>query len=329
MRNYSCVSALTFLVLAAFLSQATVCAAGDALSSWEAAGDMGFSDGLDRRVEPKTWRDLTKEELSEKTMRSLAKAYPEKIDSVEYRDGDWAVLMEGNWYYYAGFRLLPEKLLPHKESYAPQSFYDYFPNIPEWEAYEGDAAERMRNIIRDRRDPKKNPPKRDPSFFDTIWNAHDHDESHNNLIYISFLGKRVLVHQALAERLAKVEARIDEAAKTDPAVRGWRNNIGSVGGWNWRNMAGTANRSFHSYGVALDILPKNFKNLHIYWQWSAIFNDEWYNIPYSRRWHPPDRVVKAFEAQGFCWGGKWQLFDTMHFEYRPEIMLMFDMPFEN
>jgi hypothetical protein len=28
----------------------------------------------------------------------------------------------------------------------------------------------------------------------------------------------------------------------------------------------------------------------------------------------------VFERQGFIWGGKWWHFDTMHFEYRPEII---------
>ena len=125
--------------------------------------------------------------------------------------------------------------------------------------------------------------------------------------------------------------RIRKAAKTEPAVRIWINGIGSVSAWNWREIAGTGSRSFHSYAAALDILPKNMDklDLHIYRQWSAAFCREWYNLPYSRRWHPPDGVVKAFEAYGFCWGGKWLLFDTMHFEYRPEILLMSDMTIEN
>jgi hypothetical protein len=37
---------------------------------------------------------------------------------------------------------------------------------------------------------------------------------------------------------------------------------------------------------------------------------------------PPAAVIGAFEKQGFVWGGKWLFFDTMHFEYRPEILLM-------
>ena len=27
-----------------------------------------------------------------------------------------------------------------------------------------------------------------------------------------------------------------------------------------------------------------------------------------------------FERHGFIWGGKWHHYDTMHFEYRPELL---------
>ncbi len=46
-----------------------------------------------------------------------------------------------------------------------------------------------------------------------------------------------------------------------------------------------------------------------------------------RRGHPmvwknrvPQAVVDAFEAEGFIWGGRWKHYDTMHFEYRPELL---------
>jgi hypothetical protein len=34
----------------------------------------------------------------------------------------------------------------------------------------------------------------------------------------------------------------------------------------------------------------------------------------------PQEVVAIFEKRGFIWGGKWYHFDTMHFEYRPELL---------
>ena len=32
-------------------------------------------------------------------------------------------------------------------------------------------------------------------------------------------------------------------------------------------------------------------------------------------------LIAIFEKYGFIWGGRWYHFDTMHFEYRPEILL--------
>ena len=34
----------------------------------------------------------------------------------------------------------------------------------------------------------------------------------------------------------------------------------------------------------------------------------------------PQKIVDAFEAEGFVWGGRWYHYDTMHFEYRPELL---------
>jgi peptide methionine sulfoxide reductase MsrA len=38
----------------------------------------------------------------------------------------------------------------------------------------------------------------------------------------------------------------------------------------------------------------------------------------------PWEIVEIFEKHGFIWGGKWYHYDTMHFEYRPEIILSAD-----
>jgi hypothetical protein len=34
----------------------------------------------------------------------------------------------------------------------------------------------------------------------------------------------------------------------------------------------------------------------------------------------PHGIVDIFEKHGFIWGGKWYHYDTMHFEYRPELV---------
>ena len=35
----------------------------------------------------------------------------------------------------------------------------------------------------------------------------------------------------------------------------------------------------------------------------------------------PSAIVSLFEDNGFIWGGKWEHFDLMHFEYRPELII--------
>jgi hypothetical protein len=276
--------------------------------------------------ELRNYWELGPAERAERVMKALAAAYPNAVEKAEFRNDDWAVLMKGRWFYYADGRLLPEEFLDQKEQFARQSFYRYFPDLPEWKAPEGEAAERMKSVLGNRR---ARPPKQSPDFFDTLWDAHNRSESYDNLVRIRFLGRVVLVHRGIAERLGKVEARIQEAAKTDPALQSWIDNIGSVVAWNWRNVAASVSRSFHSYAIAVDIQPKSTRGLQTYWQWTADSDPEWYAVPYSERFHPPEPAIKAFEAYGFCWGGKWPLFDTMHFEYRPEIMLISGMTVED
>ena len=259
-------------------------------------------------------------------MRAHAAAFPQAISRVEYRNGDWAVLLRDKWFYYAEGRLLPEEQRGQAESWSRQSFYVYPVELPPWKEPEGEHAERLRTALSRRRE---NPPRRDPEFYDTLWRAHDRNEALSNLVRIPFLGKTIHAHGDLEDRLKKINSLIMELAKNDPAVKSFIDNIGSVGAWNWRNVAITVSRSYHSYGIAVDILPKNLKGLATYWQWTGEKNPEWYKVPYDKRYHPPLSVVRIFERYGFCWGGKWSLYDTMHFEYRPEILLLSGMKVEN
>ena len=48
--------------------------------------------------------------------------------------------------------------------------------------------------------------------------------------------------------------------------------------------------------------------------------DGWMTLPLDKRWMPPLKVIQAFESEGFIWGGKWPVWDNMHFEYRPELI---------
>ena len=84
------------------------------------------------------------------------------------------------------------------------------------------------------------------------------------------------------------------------------------GTYNCRVVAGTDRMSLHAYGVAIDISTK-FTD---YWLWTDPKGVD--PIPYRNQ--VPFAIAQIFERHGFIWGGKWYHYDTMHFEYRPELL---------
>ena len=85
--------------------------------------------------------------------------------------------------------------------------------------------------------------------------------------------------------------------------------VPAAGGYACRAVAGTSNRSAHAYGAAVDINPVSGN----YWRWEAKGKYQYHN-------RIPPQIVHIFEKHGFIWGGKWYHFDTLHFEYRPELL---------
>jgi hypothetical protein len=256
---------------------------------------------------------------AEQVIKAIAQGYQRQIDKVEFRDDDWALLLRNKWFFYAGGRMLPEDILKDTENYSPQPFYNYQAELPQWKEPTPEEAERFRSMANNR---NQNPPRRSSFFFDDLWRAHNQNESDQRVKSIRFLGKPVTVHYLILEILSLVEEEITEEGKADPQVQIWINNVSSLEGWMWRNIADTQSRSFHSYGLAVDIIPKSFGGKETYWLWAARNRQDWWNISYNNRYHPPEAVIKAFEKYGFVWGGKWLYFDTMHFEYRPEVLIL-------
>lgn len=86
----------------------------------------------------------------------------------------------------------------------------------------------------------------------------------------------------------------------------------SVGTYNYRFIKDTNRLSMHSYGIAIDLSPSATQ----YWKNEA--QSETSKITYKNSM--PLSIVRIFEKYGFIWGGRWYHYDTMHFEYRPELL---------
>ena len=244
-------------------------------------------------------------EAQKKILLAFAKAYPDKISSVEFTDNDWTMLVYHRRFYYAHGRFLPEELRDRWEEYHPYDFYTY-----PWA-----GTDRQRRVA------FKYPVYSVGSsfLFDTLYASQTEDDSWNLQEKYSFFGVKMLIHPDIKPLLEQISDQIKITAQSDPSIYKWIAELqtGSTGGWNWRTIINTHRRSNHSYGTAVDLLPKNLNGRLTYWQWNK--NDRMDSKTY---YLPPEAVIKAFENNGFIWGGKWDLFDTMHFEYRPEILLL-------
>lgn len=158
-------------------------------------------------------------------------------------------------------------------------------------------------------------------FFDALYDSNTRRSLESHIVRITFLGKLTNVHKRIEEPLKKVENKINILAQADTEVKAFLDNLKSCDAYSWRIIEGTNRKSFHSIGIALDILPKSQGGKQIFWSWAKDkYPDTWMLIPLKNRWMPPKSVIKAFEEEGFIWGGKWTIYDNMHFEYHPELI---------
>ncbi len=98
----------------------------------------------------------------------------------------------------------------------------------------------------------------------------------------------------------------DELEKVSTELQKYINK--TAGTFNYRVIAGTTRLSAHAYGIAIDINTQYSD----YWKWDG-------SMKYKNK--IPIEIVEIFEKHGFIWGGKWYHYDTMHFEYRPELLI--------
>lgn len=221
-------------------------------------------------------------------VRALMGAYPEFISgyedgSVIYSDGSRQIYDDGKE------KDFPEML---DNSSLKDMFYVMY-KVPETEPeYLADAG-RSRN----------------EQLFKKMYGDSEANVR-KNLVTVDWFGQKVQFTSVngAAEQLKKVERALSEYPDLKKYLK-------SSGTFYWRKVRGANRQSAHSYGIAFDIGVDNSD----YWLWKNPNASETDKITYANRF--PKKIVEIFEKYGFIWGGSWYHYDTMHFEYRPEILL--------
>jgi hypothetical protein len=162
------------------------------------------------------------------------------------------------------------------------------------------------------------PPQQDPgrvrnrAFFDKMYGDCRLGQVTPKLVPVVWLSNtwghvvRITSVNGVDRELAAISRDLDELPAED------KKYLYPLGGtYACRSVADTGQTSMHAWGAAIDI--------------NAAFSDYWL-------WHRanggiaayanriPAEVVAVFERHGFIWGGRWAHYDTMHFEYRPELL---------
>lgn len=251
---------------------------------------------------------------------ALARFYPERVDPPLFSNGDWWIKVGGEWYCWAEGRMLPEG--------SPEA--DIEVQLPIWDNEELDVPVWMRKIfpedaeiyLRVNAAYGFDPSQRSEAFFDALYGLDGSNRDGTRMREVYFLGHSVKLHPIVIPALKRVETRLFQEAVLDQELADYLEETESISGFAWRTIAGTSRRSFHAMGIALDIIPEYYALRQPYWRWALEAGIEaWWQMAPRQYWKPPNRLVQIFEEEGFVWGGRWTEFDTIHFEYRPELML--------
>ncbi len=157
---------------------------------------------------------------------------------------------------------------------------------------------------------------RSAALFNAMYGDCAKNETTSHIVAVPWLPKkgggtmRVTSVNGVDKALAAVSKELDELP--EPFDRFLKH---PAGGYVCRPVAGSKRPSAHGWGIAVDIAaaPAN------YWLWDGGRIAKEGNPDIRHRNAIPQEIVDIFERHGFIWGGKWYHYDTMHFEYRPEL----------
>ncbi len=164
---------------------------------------------------------------------------------------------------------------------------------------------------------------RNAAFFNKMYGDCRSDSVASKLADVIWLPNKksqrlkVTTVNGVDKKLSAVSAELDQLpASFDTYL------APSQGTYACRTIAGTSRVSAHGHGIAIDLAAKHAD----YWRWAKEgLRAEGGAGTIAYRNEIPMEIVRIFEKHGFIWGGKWHHYDTMHFEYRPELLPVEDL----
>lgn len=236
-------------------------------------------------------------------VRAFIEAYGPLVDEADLLGGDAVFTAGGHAIHFLDGKMLGENHLSQAHEYDP-FFFSY-----SLEPLEGPP-------------PLEDGPGQSTDVLEAFFGGRE-EEIREHCESVTFLGRRLFVNTLVTGPIQAVERDIRAAAtRGDEGVVRWIDQLEIAFSFMNKGIAGSETRSYHAWGLAIDLVPRSYGGKQVYWRWSRVFNRTgWHRIPLEERWSPPRAVVEAFERHGFVWGGKWAHFDTIHFEYRPEILI--------
>ncbi|MCL2519948.1 MAG: M15 family metallopeptidase [Spirochaetaceae bacterium] len=274
-------------------------------------------------------------------LMAVRDGYPGLINYMSYQPqyNDWLLTFYNRQQlFFAGSRMLPLELLSETARFRP--FISY--QLREIDDPADFSAERINNLHArynphlvtpqpvtvaapaNPAPPAAPPPPRvsrsyNSNYYNIIYGGNTAQQIQRLLVRVDFLGYNFLTHPILAPVLEQIDEQIMAHPDEDEELTNFLASLTSIASYSFRPILGTTTLSYHAFAMAVDMLPRN-QNQPIYWAWDARHNPLWYLTPVANRWQIPAIIIEAFEEHGFFWGGRWPMYDIMHFEYRPELL---------
>ncbi|MBO7607239.1 MAG: M15 family metallopeptidase [Paludibacteraceae bacterium] len=140
--------------------------------------------------------------------------------------------------------------------------------------------------------------------------GHNEQEVRKHLVRVKWF-KQQLLFSSLNGAADSLAAVAKELAELPASFQKYFDNSST---FYWRTVRGSKRLSAHSFGIVIDICTK-FSD---YWRWKNPGKGEEDSLKYTNR--IPKEIIQIFEKHGFISGARWYHFDTMHFEFRPDLL---------